>query len=244
MRKSSAWALGVIALAATAGCSSSANYLYRPEQNALATMAGRPAALYQIPPESPRGDVQIAALGIAKIHLRREEDGEVRVMHVRMIVNNNDDDGPWTVDTREQIGILSGAGRSRPAFAATSTRQAPTVAIPMAEKATIDLYYPLPARMQDASEVPHFDVLWRVRTPERVVAERTSFERLQIESVPSENRYAGPWWGPGWWGGIGWYDPLWPSYGFAGAFVLPAAYATPPVVVAHPSPAPAPPRVR
>jgi hypothetical protein len=215
-----------------AGCSSSANYLYRPEQNAVATMAGRPAALYQIPPESPRGDVQIGALGIAKVHPRGEEDRELRVMHVRMIVDNNGDT-PWAVDTREQVGILPGAGQSRPAFAATSTRQAPEVTVPTDGKATIDLYYPLPANMQEASELPHFDVLWRVRTSERVVAARTSFERLRIEAVSPESYYAGAWRGPGWWGGLGWYDPSWPSYGFAGAIVVPPVYVVPPDGVAH-----------
>jgi hypothetical protein len=241
MRIRSVLALGfgcTVALAAAVGCSSSARYIYRPEENATATVAGRPAALYEVPPESPRGDVRIAALGIARLHARGDEQHEVRAMHVRMVVDDNDD-AAWTVDTREQIGVLDGAGQSRPAFASASVGQAPVITIPPSGKVSIDLYYPLPQAMQGASEVPHFDVLWRVRTPERVVAERTSFERLRIEPRPSPDYgVAGAWWGPGWWG-PGWYDPYWPSYGFAGAAVLPSFYPHQPAILAHPYPPPA-----
>jgi hypothetical protein len=218
------------ALTLLGGCAADAYYIYRPEENPTASVAGRPAALYQVPPESPHGQVRIAALGIAKLEPSGGEAREVRAMHVRMVV---DDNGTvqWTVDTREQIAVLDGAGQSRPAFAASSTGQAPVVTIPPSGSAAVDLYYPLPTAMQKASRVPHFEVLWRIHTAERVVAERTSFERLRIDVTPLPD-YAvaeASWWGPGW------YDPFWPHFGFYGAVVLPP-YAYRPVILARPYP--------
>jgi hypothetical protein len=236
VRKERAVGLGVLVLATVAGCAPAAQYIYRPEQNATASVAGRPAALYQIPPEAPRGDVRIAALGIAT--LQPQGGGtRVRAMHLRMIVDDNDD-AAWTADTREQIGVLDGAGQSRPAFAATSRGQPPAIEIPAGGSVTIDLFYPVPAAMQSASQVPHFHVVWHVHTPARVVAERTSFERLRIETAaPPSYVYAMTWWGPGWWGPV-WYDPLWPRFGFSGAVVLPPVYYMRPVIVARPSASP------
>jgi hypothetical protein len=219
--------LGWIALMLIGGCAAESNYIYRPEQNPTASVAGRPAALYQIPPESPRGAVRIAALGIAKLEPSGGEAEKVRAMHVRMVVDDNDTT-EWTVDTREQIGVLGGSGQSRPAFAASSTGLVPVVTIPPSGSAAVDLYYPLPAPMQKASRVPHFEVLWRVHTAERVVAERTSFERLLFDVTPPDYAVADAWWGPGW------YDPFWPHFGFYGSVVLPPVYYYRPVMVAHP----------
>jgi hypothetical protein len=156
---------------------------------------------------------------------------------VRLVVDNNDDTGPWHVDTREQLGTLDSHGQSRPAFAAATRGGPPVLQIAPGTSDTIDLYYPLPASIQKASLVPHFEVLWRVQTPETLVSERTSFERLRVEPAPSPGYYA-----PGYaygmeWAGppyYGWYDPFWPDYAFWGA---PVVSCTRPPVLAAPPPA-------
>src|SRR5262249_14688683 len=120
--------LGLAAFIATAACSSG-RYVYRPEENATARMAGRPAALYRIPPRAPHGDVRVATLGIATLAPREHDEARMHAMHVRLIVSNNDDSGPWQVDTREQIGSLDSYGQSRPAFASAGVGHPPIVAI-------------------------------------------------------------------------------------------------------------------
>jgi hypothetical protein len=233
--------LGLACLAALSlavGCSS-ARYLYRPEENATARIDGRPAAYYRIPAQSPHGDVRVAVLGISRLEPQGRDgreswdessDGHIQAMHVRLIVDNNDDTAPWQVDTREQIGNLDHYGRSRPAFAALSAGQPPVATIHPGTSETLDLYYPLPASMQKASEIPHFEVLWRVQTAEAPVSERTTFERLRIEAAAAPESYAC---GMGWMG-PGWYDPYWPNYAFWGApgvtYGRPPAYAPPPAV--------------
>ena len=196
----------VLGALAVAGCEH--NYVYRPTVATTSAVAGRLASYYAIPPESPRGSVQLATFGFADIH-PTGDDEELRAIHMRMVVSNNDDT-PWRIDTREQLVALPGDGQSRPAFANSDGGPGPIIEIPPSGKRTVDLFYPLPEHMQDASDVPAFDTLWKVDTSTRVVADRTPFERLEV--VP---RYAYEYddygWGPGWY-----YDPY---YVHGGAFV-------------------------
>jgi hypothetical protein len=229
-------ALPVAMLLAMAGCASEAQYIFRPEENATARVAGRPAAYYTIPAQEPRGGVRAATLGIAELE-PRGGGARFHAMHVRLVVDNNDDTGPWQVDTREQLGALDTHGQSRPAFAAATRGRPPVLQIAPGTSDTIDLYYPLPASMQKASEVPHFEVLWRVQTPETAVTQRTSFERLRVEPAPSPATY-GPAYGYGTgmeWAGApwyGWYDPFWSDTAFFGAPPVVYYYARPPVLAA------------
>ncbi len=232
--------VGAASLACLAGCGSAGRYVYSPEDNATARVSGRPAALYDVPPQAPHGQVRVATLGIATLEPRGEDGHRVRTMHVRMIVDNDGDVAPWQVDTREQLGTLPRYGQSRAAFVASSEGRPPLVTVAPGASATLDLYYPLPADMQHAAEIPEFQVLWRVQTPEGAVAERTRFERLRLEPPPAYYAY-GPGWGPGWGTGWGWYDPLWADYAFWGAPVLGGVWVERPVVQ---GPRPAPPRAR
>jgi hypothetical protein len=227
-------ALGLAAVSWAAGCSS-ARYLYHPEENATARVAGRPAAYYAIPSQAPHGEVRLAVLGIAKLEPRApagsqaSSDGDeepIPAVHVRMIVDNNDDTAPWQVDTRQQVGSLDNHGESRPAFASVSAGRPPIASIAAGASETLDIYYPLPAAMQSASEVPHFELLWRVETAEAPVIERTTFERMRIEEPPPAG-YACvvPAPGPGW---SGWYDPFWSDYPLWGAPAHPPVYVAPP----------------
>jgi hypothetical protein len=197
-----------IVLLAAVGCASG-RYIYEPEENATARISGRPAAYYPVPPQAPRGDVRVATLGIATLQSPSGAGPSVHVMHVRMIVDDNVDTVAWHVDTREQLGGVGGHGQSRPAFASVHPGGAPVVTIAPGMSATLDLFYPLPADVQEASEIPRFELLWKLGTSDGPVAERATFERLRIEAAPPPGGYAyGEWWGPGWYG---WYDPLWPG---------------------------------
>jgi hypothetical protein len=221
MRASWAWKAFVGSLVLTA-CAEN-DYIYRPAEQATAQVNGLPAARYGIPPERPLGTVLVASSGFARIGY--SSGAEQQLLAVRMVVANNSDDTPWTIDTREQRVIVLGAGESRPVYVNADMGLSPLLQVARGQKTTIDLFYPLPADRQDPKHVPEFDVMWQVKTTERLVAERTPFDRLEIEPqpYPYDGAYAGFW--PYWW-----YDPLWPgpSYVISPGFVR---FPTPPVSV-------------
>jgi hypothetical protein len=188
--------------AAVALSACSEEYVYRPAVNASATVGGRVAAYYEIPPESPRGSVRLASAGYADLGPKGGKP--VRAVHLRLVVSNNDSTA-WSVDAREQRIDIPGHGSSRPAYVGTKAVAPPLVNIPPGEKRVIDMFYPLPEGLKEASQIPEFDALWSVETPARVVTERTPFDRLEVQPA-----YA---YDPGW--GWGWYDPLYPYGGFS-----------------------------
>ncbi len=178
---------------------------------------GAPTATYAVPPEAPCGWVRVAAIGVVELRHRAAEEPPVRAMHLRMAVENGG--GPsWTLDTRDQIAMLLDREQSRPAFATSSAGAPPVVTVPPGRAAILDLYYPLPRGMP-GSEVRAVELLWRLRVSARVVAARTSFDRVPREIAPAP--VAG--WNYGWGWAPGWYDPFWPESTFQGAVRPPAA---------------------
>ena len=201
-------------------------YVYRPTEQVTATSAGRPASRYDIPPESPRGSVTASTFGIANFIIGREGE-RVRLLHVRLVISNDNDNRSWLVDTRRQIVALPNEGESRPAYVNSNIQGLPYVNIPPGQKRTLDLYYALPPSLQRARNIPEFDVLWSVQTAARVVAVRTPFEREEIEPA----YYSDFDWGWGWggpyglgWGSAWWYDPLYPSATFYHPLLLRQEY--------------------
>jgi len=212
----------VLGALAVAGCEH--HYVYRPTVATTSAVAGRLASYYAIPPEAPRGSVQLATFGFADIR-PTGEDEELRAIHMRMVVSNNADTA-WKIDTREQLLALPGHGQSRPAFASSDAGQGPIIEVPPNGKRTIDLFYPLPEHMQDASDLPAFDTLWKVETSTRVVSDRTPFERLEI--VPRYAYEYDDYWGPGYYY---YYDPYYVRGGaFVGVRIAPS-YGHRPVVI-------------
>jgi len=214
-------------------CACASTYVYNPEENATATIRGRTAAYYQIPPAAPRGDVRIASFGIAEIVPPGASAGEVaRAIHLRLVVANNSDQ-PWSVDTREQRIAIPGQGESVPAYG-TADANGPLVEIPPSGKRRIDLFFPLPRGMQHAGKIPSFDALWEVALRDGVVKERTTFERLQIE--PTQDDYVAPGGGYyGWGQPFGWYNPMFPGLSFPDAYALPAPYLGGGVMIGAPA---------
>lgn len=201
----------LLALAAAFAACGGGPYAYVPAVNTSATVAGRPASYYAIPPEAPRGDLRVATFGFADVSPASDSSVRLRAIHIRMIVANNAQQ-PWAVDTREQRLSLPGSGESRPAYATSDAGTPPLVAIPPGQARTLDLFYPLPARYQDAEHLPAFDVISSVRTNVGPIAERTPFERLEIEPAYYDGYY-----GPYAWGPPYWYDPYYyPGYAFGG----------------------------
>lgn len=221
-----AW-LGAVALAGMFGCAGSASYIYQPDSsNAVA--AGLPAARTPIPQEAPQGSIEVVSYGVTDLS---RADAKIPVLHVRAIVTNDGDDHPWTLDTSQQMVEIPGEGQSRAMYVNADIGTLPHVTIARHERRVLDFYFPLPQTIRGASGLPHFEMLWQVSTPARVVASRTSFDRVdrspdtEVAVVPA----AWPLWagyGPYWW-----YDPYYPRVVFRHAY--PWRVHGGPVVIGH-----------
>ena len=206
--------ISLVAAALVCGCAPA--YIYTPQENATARIAGQPAARYPIPANAPHGSVEIASFGVSDVG---PPDASYRALHVRMIVENNNAPTTWTVDTREQSAVIAGEGESRPAFANGDGNDLPVITVGPGAKRVVDLFYPLPAGIQSARRIPEFDVKWKVNTDAGLVAERTSFARLAVD--PEYAYEPAPTWTVNWW-----YDPYYPT----------VAFVHRPIIVVHPRP--------
>jgi len=179
------------------GCLEPPSYFYAPEAANL-THAGVPTQTASIPATSPHGTVEVSSLGVTA-----GQHGEPG-LHVRMAVDNEGDDTPWTVDIREQLVEIPGVGRSAPQFANAGVQTLPSVTVPRRERRVLDLYYPLPAGVHDADDLSAFDFLWKVATPTGDETGRTHINRIEGEERAYANVYVTTW-SPYWW-----YDPIYP----------------------------------
>jgi hypothetical protein len=206
------WLLAIAVAAFFIGGCAEGVYVYRPAQQATARVGQLPAARYAIPSEKPTGEVLVASSGLVEL-----PNAETRTpaLFVRLIVTNNTDDAPFSVDTREQFAFVGGQKQS-PAVANTYGQSQPVFEIPRGEKRVIDLFYRLPPKVEGDEQLPQFEVAWNVQTATRTVGERTSFDRISVEPVyysgyPHYYRYG---WGPYW------YDPFWYGYPYYGGVYI------------------------
>jgi hypothetical protein len=217
-RRTSA-AILLVGLAVSCGTA----YEYVPTTGATTRVYGRPAADYGIPPEAPRGDVQIASYGLTDIKPQDRSTGgpTVRALHLRVELMNKSAT-PWTFDTREQRLNLSGRGPIAPAFASANAGSSlPRVVVPPNQKRVADLFFPLPFDLQQVDKIPEFDAQWQVDAGGRVIAQRTPFQLLIL--TPDENGAWGSDYGPG--GGYYWSGPYWMSTDFTYNGVPTGAFA-------------------
>ena len=199
---------GLILIVAVAACAETPTYFYAPEQAKL-QRGGLLASETKIPSEQPRGAVEVASAGITE--MRPQDREPVRALHVRMFVDNDDDPGTWTIDTRQQFVDMTGVGESAPMFARADRQTLPAVTVARRERRTLDLYFPLPANVHEPADLPAFDFLWQVNTPERPITGRTHVERRELVEPVTYTDVWMPGWGPYWW----WYDPMYPHVYYA-----------------------------
>ena len=197
---------GLAVIAGVLGCAGTSDYVYRPD-SADATEAGLPAARTPIPQERPQGAIEVTSYGITDL---QRGGARIPALQVRAVVTNDGDDTPWTLDTTQQLVAIPGEGQSRAMFVNSDVNTVPNVTIARHERRVIDFYFPLPDTIGSESQLPKFELLWQVNTPERVVASRTSFDRF--DKAPDVAYTTVP---VGWplWAGYGpywWYDPFYP----------------------------------
>jgi hypothetical protein len=197
-----------------AGCATNSDFIYQPSEQATAQVSGRPAARYGVPPEKPMGDVRVTAFGVKDVHPPKPAPKEP-VVTTRLVIANNSDPTPWTLDTRQQALLLPPSPqRITPVYANSDAGPGPIITIYPGQQRTVDLFFPLPKGMDKASKLPDFDLAWQVDTSSRLVAERTPFERQSLVPLYTTTVYDTPFafapgWAPYWW-----YDPLWPRVAY------------------------------
>jgi len=208
--------LRIVPLLVATGCAP--QYAYVPTTNATATVQGRVAAEYPIPPSAPQGDVRIASYGMTEVTPQSAPGEVLRALHLRLVLADNGA-SPWTFDTREQRIELVGGGVVAPAFASANEGvPPPVVTVARNGKRIVDLFFLLPADLQHAEAIPEFDALWRVDTGAGIVAERTPFDRLAVE--PDYGGYdAWDYGGEYYWGGPYWMNPDFASFGYSGGYL-------------------------
>src|SRR5262245_31046046 len=126
-----------------AACASSTPYVYTPER-ASVNVDGMPGADHAIPPEAPEGDVRVASFGVTEL-APAPGAAQIPVLQVRMIVSNNGDPTPWSIDTRAQEIEIQGEGRSAPLYVNGDQpgSPAPQITVGEREQKTLDFYFPL-----------------------------------------------------------------------------------------------------
>jgi hypothetical protein len=223
--------LAFLAVVGGAGCAPF-QYTFTPTEQVTATTDGVPAARYPVPPEMPRGTVYVTSFGVVQADVAGTGQ-KTPLLAVRLTVSHDEGPVPWTVDTREQLLQIPGAGKSRAAFVNSDVAGAPVIPVASGQKRTIDLYYALPPSMATGAKIPSFDLLWQVHTAERPVAQRTPFQKQTYELADVWTYPVfpmGPGWAPYWW-----YDPFYPAVTFYPPVVLHNTY---PVLVGSSPPHP------
>lgn len=206
------------------GCAGQ-NYAYRPETMNAVSAAGLLTARTPVPQERPEGSVEVGSYGVTDL----PSGGTQRpALHVRMTVSNDGDAGAWRIDPGHQLIQIPGEGRSAPMYVNGEAHARHSVEIAPAQRRVLDLYYPLPATIQNDAHLHQFDFLWQVATPARTVTSRETFDRIAVET---DTRYAAlcqPWplwsgYGPNWW-----YDPFYPGTAYIHPQVVGTEHRFPP----------------
>ncbi len=215
-------AAAAVAGLASTGCSESL-YGYVPTTHAGAPVDGQPAADYPLPPAAPRGDVKIASYGITDVHPKDNGNVALGAVHLHAEVSNSSD-RVWTFDTREQMLVLANHGAGAPAFASADRTgdQPPLVAIQPGHRRSVDLFYILPRDLQDSDEVPTFSCAWKVNTGDAILADSTSFQRVEIDPDAYPAGYVATA-DTAYWDEPYWINPYYPYGGFYGAVIYPGA---------------------
>ena len=174
----------VAALAIVAGCASVRNFVYGPTPQTKGAdppgqIDGHAAATYQVPPDDPHGEVQLAAERLTTV---KEPDGhgsrQVHVIVVRMIVHNRDTE-VWEIDGPGLDAVVDGARHEYPIRTYSNGQEVGPVVLEPGETRSIDLYYELPTK----AAKPTIAVEWRVQTPSASIT-RSTTALARHEAVP------------------------------------------------------------
>jgi hypothetical protein len=203
--------LSVLAVGALSlgGCATPSVFV--PTQ-AASPESGYLVARYSVPPEAPQGEVLVTSYGVTKLEVAPKTS--MPMLHIRIGLSNTRGPIPWTLDAREQLATVAGRGPLPPTYA-NSDAGGPVATAQSGQNRVLDLYYPLAPGEERQRDVPYFEINWKVHAGDRVVAQRTPFQRAEVPVADYGYGYGyygypayfavGLGWSPFWW-----YDPFWP----------------------------------
>jgi hypothetical protein len=194
--------LAMIALGA--GCAAQSQYTYVPIGPGA---SGGPAAEYPVPPTAPQGSVYVTSFGFTDFDAGQGA-GQQRLLHARLAVSNGSAT-PWEVDGRQQFLAAPGLEPQAPSFMNTNAGDGPVYPVAPGAANVFDLYFALPPGLGQPQNLGGFALDWNVNASGQVVANQTSFERMNgvAESYDPYPPYVvvGLGFGVGWW-----YSPFYP----------------------------------
>lgn len=168
-----------------------------------ATPAGYVAdRIARVPNVDSTGLVEVVSFGIAE--LTPSELPAMQCLHVRLGVFNWRDSAAWRVDLRGVVLVMRDL-RATPTFVNTDQRSLPITSVRRGERRIFDLYYALPAGMQDARSLARFDVEWQVTTTTGIETGITSLARSERPLVRNGFTFPVTGWGEHWY-----IDPTYP----------------------------------
>jgi len=172
----------ILALATLLFLGCAPRYVYAPVSTTTsADLVGATAAVYEMPPDAPRGHVRVATLGVTSLKPGGLEVSPLRAIHIAIGVSNESDER-WSVAPSEGYLALE-TGRQPEEIQSTTTEVARPTAIDIPPRSTrlVHLYFPLPFELQRVERLPSFEVVWTVHAGSHTITRRTAFQRFLAE---------------------------------------------------------------
>ena len=202
-------ALVAMGVAAVAGGCTAHHFIYSRADRVGTAPVAYAKDRQPIPSEAPTGAVVTSSGGIVDVSSDKRAE-TARLLHVRMVVSNERDDAPWTIDARAQLARIPGQKESHPVFLGSDDDGAPMFAVTRGQTRTLDLYYAIPEAMKTELTLPGFEFAWQVKTATRLATGTTPFVRFLLDPDVAD-AYVLPLSAPLQWGGHWWYDPADPT---------------------------------
>ena len=169
----------VLLPALLAGCAATTSYVYAP-RDASTSQAGYPTAIIGIPPDGPKGRLELTSYGITDI--QPEGTARMTVLHVHISVANERDAAAWTFVPSQQTVQMARKPAEHPIFVSSDKPDVASLTIAPGERRQVDLYYALPAGIASEEDLPGFELTWRVGAS----SARTHFERVEEEKMSEQ----------------------------------------------------------
>ena len=227
--------LGTVTLLSWVGCVSP-DYRYAPVAQTETIAIGERGATFPVRIDQGSGKLRIMSLGIVEVHIKQKPP--VHAIHLRLIVTHEKGSDTWNLPIALQQVEIDGGKKSVPAFLQTEEKDAPDIHIAPGAMRRIELFYPLPKLENAPTTLTGFIFHWNITSAQghdqadvpfsRYVAnqgnqasDQSNYPGWHQNMVLEEEQMGGPWWYGSAYPNPAmpfWNNPMFPSFGFPGAF--------------------------
>ena len=145
----------------------------------------------ELTPLSPiQAMVRFTTGGVVDMRSDKDPTVRVRAVHVRMTLHNETSQ-TWVLDVREQRIVIAGRESAAAFSSATAGNEPPLLTVPVRTSRIVDLFYTLPPDLQQATEIPPYDVISWIDAGEHVVVERVPYAKLEATTLDVGAPHAG-----------------------------------------------------